>query len=65
MASVEAQVYNGAAGSRGRAPGHGAKGCFAPLKLKSFFHWNVQRRGKFVPFSALSVFSMPEVDYTV
>jgi len=37
------------------------------LKLKSFFNWNVQRRDKFVPYSALSVLSRPtpEVDYTV
>jgi len=50
MASVGARAYNrglGAeppAGSRGRAPGQGVRG-EAPLKLKSFFYWNVQRRG--------------------
>jgi len=50
MASAGARAYNGGlgaeppAGSRGRAPGHGVRG-EALLKLKSFFHWNVQRRG--------------------
>jgi len=47
MASAGARAYNGGlgaeppAGSRGRAPGQGGE---APLKLTSFFHWNVQRR---------------------
>ena len=42
MASVGARAYNGGleaeppAGSRGRAPGHGARGGEAPLKLKNF-----------------------------
>ena len=37
-----------------------------PLKLKSFCHLNVQRRSKFIPFTAVSVLSiLPKVDCTV
>ena len=70
MASAVARAYNGdlgaepPAGSRGRAPGQGIRGQ-SPLKLKSFCHWNVQKTGKFVPFSTVSVLSMPEVNENV
>ena len=42
MASAGARAYNGV---WGQSPWSGGQGGEAPLKLKSFFHWNVQRRG--------------------
>ena len=61
MASAGARAYNGGLGaelpaeSMGRAPGQGSGGEAPPPEAEKLFNWNVQRRGKFVPFSALSV----------
>ena len=72
MASAGARAYNGESeggaeppvGFRAQPHVRGSGG-EALLKPKSFLNWNVQRRGKCVPFSALSVLRTLEVDYSV